>query len=101
MDSRNEVYGEDLYREYEGALTSPDALRRYLAAHHVDFFLLGNETLRPDIYGSLVNDGGWVPVYRDEEAIILLRRTAANEATIARFGPAFSKRKPTLTFPDR
>jgi hypothetical protein len=100
MDSRNEVYGEELFREYEGALQSPHAMQAYLARYPVDFFLLANEAVSPELLKLLTDGEEWAAVYRDDQATIIVKRSPDNEAVIREFGPAFQKRRAILTFPD-
>ncbi|HZE89623.1 MAG TPA: hypothetical protein VE404_08750, partial [Verrucomicrobiae bacterium] len=74
MDSRNEVYGEDLYREYLGALETPAAMRAYLSAHPVDLFFMGFEDREAAVFDDLIGSGGFVPVYYDDRVFVLLKR---------------------------
>ncbi|MBI3448867.1 MAG: hypothetical protein HY049_08140 [Acidobacteria bacterium] len=86
MDSRNEVYGEDLYREYLGALETPAAMRAYLAAHPVDLFFMGFDDREAAVFDDLTRAGGFVPVYYDDRVFVLVRRNPGTEELIRREG---------------
>jgi hypothetical protein len=62
IDSRNDVYGEERYREYLDSLGSADAMDAYLARHAVDFFLLPYEFRVPEVFDALERSGTWAPV---------------------------------------
>jgi hypothetical protein len=93
MDSRNDVYGEDLYREYLAALRSPETMEAYLDRHRIDFFLLSYRDRIPDVFDRLEASGAWAPVYYDTRDFVLARRTAENEELIHR--EAFRIIRPT------
>jgi hypothetical protein len=82
MDSRNDVYGEALYREYLATLGSPAAMRDYLARHRVDFFLLSFDRVPPLTVNSLLRSGAWAPVHFDDHRVVLLRRGPGHEALV-------------------
>ncbi len=84
MDSRNDVYGEDLYREYLAALRTPEAMEAYLSRHRIDFFLLAYRDRTPAVFDRLEASGAWAPVYYDTRDFVLVRRTAQNEEWIDR-----------------
>jgi hypothetical protein len=83
IDSRNEVYGDELYQAYRDALDTPEAMRRFLDRYHVDFFLLPYERCNPNVLDALESSGGWAPVYYDDRNFILVRRRPGNEAFVA------------------
>ncbi|MCX6562456.1 MAG: hypothetical protein NTU60_02495 [Candidatus Aminicenantes bacterium] len=74
MDSRNDVYGEELYLEYSEALRDPAAMRRYLQRYPVDFFLLSRDGLASAVYDDLISTGAWMPAYSDDQALVLVKR---------------------------
>jgi hypothetical protein len=76
MDSRNDVYGEDLYRGYVSALSTPRAMDRYLQGEKIDFFLLSYDDTVPEVGDYLLRTGDWAPVYFDHASFILVRRRA-------------------------
>jgi hypothetical protein len=82
MDSRNDVYGEALYREYRAALSDPAAMAAYLNKYPVDFFLLAHGDCAPAVWTALAGGGEWAPVYFDDLACVLLRREPRYEAVI-------------------
>lgn len=85
MDSRNDVYGETLYREYVGALAGGTALEAYLRKYPVDFFLItyGNDR-SPEFFRWLDASPDWRLVYFDDRAIVYLRNNARFQRIIAR-----------------
>jgi len=82
MDSRNDVYGEDLYREYINALRSPNSMLAYLSRHPIDFFLISYSDRLPQVFDAVLATGEWAPVYYDQKAFILLKRKPETEALI-------------------
>lgn len=84
MDSRNDVYGEELYGEYREALRDPDRMSDYLARHHVDLFLLAYRSVEMPVIRSLLESGDWAPVHFDDRAFVLLRRGAGYDTIIRR-----------------
>jgi tetratricopeptide (TPR) repeat protein len=82
MDSRNDVYGEDLYREYLSALRSPEGMRIYLERHPIDFFIMGYGDRLPATFDYLQSTGDWAPIYYDDRSFILLRRRPENQDLI-------------------
>ncbi|MBI3448293.1 MAG: tetratricopeptide repeat protein [Acidobacteria bacterium] len=82
MDSRNDVYGEDLYREFLSALRSPEGMKTYLERHPIDFFIMGYGDRLPATFDYLESTHAWAPVYYDDRGFILLKRSPANEALI-------------------
>jgi tetratricopeptide (TPR) repeat protein len=86
MDSRNDVYGEALYREYLAALASPEAMQAYLRRYPVDFFLLSYYPRVPKIFAALESRGEWAPVYYDDAWSVLVRQKPENDGLIQREG---------------
>ena len=86
MDSRNDVYGEELYREYNRALGDRQALAAMLRRIDAAFVFL--EWSRPGPKASvLLKDlGGWRPVYFDDQTVIYLPEGRGWDALIARDG---------------
>ncbi len=84
MDSRNEVYGERLFQEYAAALTTTEGMRAFLARYDVDFFFLPYSQRSTDVFDPLEASGEFVPVYYDERAFVLARRSAEHAALIER-----------------
>jgi len=77
MDSRNDVYGEELYLEYNKALQDPAAMRGYLERHPVGFFLLARNGVAAAVYDDLTAAGGWTPAYADDQAVVLVKKKAS------------------------
>jgi len=74
MDSRNDVYGEDLYRQYSRALSDADALDALLDRLDAAAILLewpnqGMMTAAAAVHRLK----GWTPVFFDDVAVIYLR----------------------------
>jgi len=84
MDSRNDVYGEALYREYLAALESPEAMQAYLRRYPVDFFFLTYKPRAPKIFATLESSREWVPVYYDDVRFVLVRLRAESAALLGR-----------------
>ena len=89
MDSRNDVYGETLYREYVAALNGGSSLEAYLAKWPVDFFLItyGGDR-NPEFFRSLEKSPDWKLVYFDDRSVVYLKRTERFRAIIERDGYA-------------
>ncbi|MGH7770220.1 MAG: tetratricopeptide repeat protein, partial [Candidatus Binatia bacterium] len=84
MDSRNDVYGEALYREYLAALENPEAMQAYLRRYPVDFFFLTYKPRAPKIFAALEASGEWAPVYYDDARFVLVRRAPESEGLLGR-----------------
>ncbi|OLD66436.1 MAG: hypothetical protein AUI52_04120 [Acidobacteria bacterium 13_1_40CM_2_68_10] len=87
MDSRNDVYGEELYRQYSRALTDADALDALLERLDAGAVLLewpnqGMMTAAAAVHR--LKD--WTPVYFDDVAVIYLRADGPWAAVVARDG---------------
>jgi tetratricopeptide repeat protein len=83
MDSRNDVYGPDLFAEYQASRVSLDAMIDYLAKYHVDFFLMGQDDLATDIWQYLLRSGEWVQVFFDDQCVVLVRNSPQFASVIA------------------
>jgi len=74
MDSRNDVYGERLYAEYQEATQKPDALKAMLRRLQASFIFL--EWPQPGMAKTArairATDEGWRPVYFDDAAVVYL-----------------------------
>jgi hypothetical protein len=87
MDSRNDVYGETLYRQYVAALSGGRSLEGYLAQYPVDFFLITYGADRnPEFFRSLENSPDWALVYFDDRSVVYLKRIERIKAIIDRDG---------------
>jgi tetratricopeptide (TPR) repeat protein len=86
MDSRNDVYGEELYMEYVNALRSPEAMKVYLSRHPIDFFLLSYADRVSVVFDPLEASGEWAPIYYDSRAFIVVKRKPETEDLIRREG---------------
>ena len=75
MDSRNDVYGEELFREYLDALGSAEGMRGYLERHRIDFFLMAYGDRASTVFHELQFTGEWVAVHYDDRTFILVKRT--------------------------
>ncbi|HET9481166.1 MAG TPA: hypothetical protein VFP98_05365 [Candidatus Polarisedimenticolia bacterium] len=74
MDSRNDVYGESLYREYTAALAGGEALASYIRKWDIEFFLITYGTDRdPDFFRYLDDSPEWALVYFDDRAVVYVR----------------------------
>ena len=87
MDSRNDVYGEDLYGEYKQALRDPvalGALLRSLDASAVVLDWVGGKNLATA--RLLRKVGPWMPVYFDDAALVYMRADGGRSDLVARDG---------------
>lgn len=89
MDSRNEVYGEDLYRLYARTLTDSDALEDLLGRLRAAAVVLewpgqGMMTAAATVHRAK----SWRPVFFDDVAVIYLRGEAPWAAVAERDGYA-------------
>lgn len=71
MDSRNDVYGADLYAAYNRALVDEEALRAMLERIDASFIFL--EWTRTPATIALARHLGWVMIYFDDTAVVLVR----------------------------
>lgn len=97
MDSRNDVYGEELYMEYVNALRSPELMKVYLSRHPIDFFLLSYADRVQSVFDPLEASGEWAPVYYDSRAFIVVKRKPETEDLIRR--EAFHYIRPAVINP--
>ena len=74
MDSRNDVYGEELYAAHLRALADPEALREMLWRLSATFIFL--EWPQPGMSTTALAirnmENGWRPVYFDDAAVVYL-----------------------------
>ncbi|HXI04021.1 MAG TPA: tetratricopeptide repeat protein [Candidatus Saccharimonadales bacterium] len=82
MDSRNDVYGEELYNEYVQALRDPAAMQSYLQRHRIDFFFLANGDRNPAVFAAIEKSGEWAAVYMDNRGFVMVRRTPENASFV-------------------
>ncbi|MFQ5701403.1 MAG: hypothetical protein ACE5HU_06125, partial [Acidobacteriota bacterium] len=74
MDSRNDVYGEKLYREYVMALNGRDTLDAYIRKWDIDFFLITYVSDRsPALRAYFKRSSEWFLVYFDDRQLVYLR----------------------------
>jgi len=74
MDSRNDVYGAELYQEYTAALGGGEALERYLTKWPVDFMLISYSFDRNIAFFKYLDDSPhWTLVYFDDRSVVYLR----------------------------
>lgn len=87
MDSRNDVYGEALYREYVGALSGGAMLDAYLRKWPVDFFLITYGADRSPAFFKFLDDSPeWTLVYFDDRSVVYLRSLPRYQPIIQRDG---------------
>lgn len=84
IDSRNDVYGEECYREYRRALQSVEGMRAFLRDHDVSFFLLDYRDPAPDVGRYLLDTGQWAPVHFDSRTFVLVRRDNVPSGLLSR-----------------
>jgi hypothetical protein len=98
MDSRNDVYGEELYREYSQALVDPaafDALLRKIDAQAIVL-----EWPKPGVAATAAavrKLGAWKPVYFDDVTVVYLRSSGPYAPVVERDG--YSLLDPPLFLP--
>ena len=100
MDSRNDVYGEDLFADYSRALGAPGDLRSMLDRLDASLIFLEwpNEGMVRTAR-AVREIGGWQPVYFDDVAVIYLRKGGRYDHVIRRDG--YSVLDPGLFTPGR
>jgi hypothetical protein len=81
-DTRDHVYGEQLFMEHLNAQQDPDAMEAFLARYPVDFLLMTFDTDMTETVFVALLIWGWKPVYRDSLYFIMVSpQTAAGHAT--------------------
>jgi hypothetical protein len=87
MDSRNDVYGENLYGEYELALRDREILGALLGRIDAAAVVLGWMGGTPPPAARLLRTvGSWRPVYFDDAAIVYMRSDGGWPGLVARDG---------------
>ncbi len=85
MDSRNDVYGEDLYARYNRALVDKEALAEMLRRIYASvLFLEWTREGAPATSEAVRAAGGWSLVYFDDETLVYLRDDGPWAATVRR-----------------
>lgn len=85
MDSRNDVYGEALYREYVAALAGGPALEAYLKKWQIDFLLITyGQDRGAAFFRTLDESPDWALVYFDDRSVVYLRNIPRFQAIIQR-----------------
>lgn len=84
IDSRNEVYGEEIYRAHLEALRSPESMERFLDRYRVDMILLDYADPSPPLARWLSTAPAWAPVFMDEKGFLLVRRSSAPAGLVER-----------------
>lgn len=79
MDSRIDIYGEQLHREYIGSFTGRDPFYAYLGRHRVDLVLM--HASRRDIFATLRQDPGWDLVFAGEQRFVFAATSARGSTT--------------------
>ena len=83
MDSRNDVYGPDLFVEYNKTSRSLEALRAFLNKYRVEFLLVGHSHFAPELTRSLLLSGEWVEVFFDHQTVVYVRNSPEFQGIIA------------------
>jgi hypothetical protein len=87
MDSRNDVYGEELYRRYKHSLEDPAALAGLLEQIEASAIFLGWPRPRMTTVAVMIHRlGGWRPVYFDDTVVIYLKEGGPFSHLVARDG---------------
>ena len=88
MDSRNEVYGRDLFLEYSAALAGPKRFERYAEKYNLDIAFLQYPKPQKDhpLHQYLHDMPGWRLVYFDDAGLIYLRSKPAFHGIIQSLG---------------
>ncbi len=84
MDSRNDVYGADLYAAYNRALVDEGALRAMLERIDASFIFL--EWARTSATIAMARHLGWVMIYFDDTAVVMVRKAGPHAELAARDG---------------
>jgi tetratricopeptide (TPR) repeat protein len=87
MDSRNDVYGEQLYIEYTRAMMGGAALEQYLKKYEIDFLLLTYVQDRSGaLYSYLDESPEWTLTYFDDRYVIYLKEIPRYQEILRRDG---------------
>ena len=88
MDSRNDVYGEDLWDEYTRALVSPTDLARMTGRLDATFMLIEWPQQGMVATAAAIRDlsPAWRPVYFDDDAVVYLGVGGPYAALLGRDG---------------
>ena len=88
MDSRNDVYGEALYTDYQQALADPPALQAMLSRLDASFILLEWAEQGMAAAGRTVRglDPPWPPIYFDDRAVIYAAASGPRADLVGRDG---------------
>ncbi|MEE9614687.1 MAG: tetratricopeptide repeat protein [Thermodesulfobacteriota bacterium] len=87
IDGRNDVYGEELYREYLDAHSDPDVWERLVQRYALDWVILeysrdyGGKERMPHLQAN----PEWALIYWDRVAVVYARRNSVNEGIIKKF----------------
>jgi tetratricopeptide (TPR) repeat protein len=75
MDSRNDVYGEDLYAEYRKALVTPAAMRALVRRVDASFIFLEWSQQGMSVIARTIREtaDNWRQVYFDDAAVVYVR----------------------------
>ncbi len=84
IDSRNDVYGEEIYRAQLDALAAPASMAQYLEEHRVDLVLLSYADPAPAVSRWLITSPAWAPVNLDDKGFLLARRSTAPPGLVER-----------------
>ncbi len=84
IDSRNDVYGEEIYRAQLEALAAPASMERYLAEHRVDLVVLSYADPGPAVSRWLITSPAWAPVFLDDKGFVLARRSTTPSGLVER-----------------
>lgn len=88
MDSRNDVYGEDLYAEYRRALVTPASMREMVRRVEASFIFLEWSQQGMSVIARTVREtaDGWRLVYFDDAAVVYLREEGPYADLVRRDG---------------
>lgn len=98
MDSRNDVYGEELFAWHRRALGDPEEMRRMI--ERIDAVAIFIEWTQPGMRNAAWTIdalGGWRPVYFDDNAMVYLHQAGPYSALVDR--DAYSVLSPALFLP--
>lgn len=84
IDGRLEVHTPAHYERYLRIMQGGDAWGSAEREFGFNAVVLQQTDGHAALLGRIMREGGWVPVHLDESAIVLLRRTPANEPIIER-----------------
>ena len=74
MDSRIDIYGEELWNEYLDASRTEAAFRTFVKAHQVNLVLRTFDPSNRIVYETLATDADWTLAFRTKARFLFVRK---------------------------